>query len=108
VGHLVNAEMNSFEKILGLKDTGVSARIALICSIICLTIYLVDILDILDRKTQGLINLYLFYPVLIVGLINSMYVLISQIKTKLDPRTLLFASPIPVYVTYLTFRILTT
>lgn len=100
--------MNVLEKILGLNDSKRSGHIALACTILCIMISLVVILIPFGRKTQGYINWYVFIPVLLVGLFNSINALTYQIKIKdLKSLTFLFALPIPIYALYVIIKIIT-
>lgn len=98
--------MNYLERILGLDNLKRSGQIALVCSILCLAIFLMSRIIPFNRRTLVYINWYIFMPILIVGLYNSIYGLIELIKTKdFKPRILLALLPIPIYVSYLIIKI---
>ena len=104
---MTSDKMNVLQKLLGLNDSKKSGQIALICTILCFIIYLTLLIVPFDRKTQGYINLYLFMPILMVGLFNSISVLEHHIKIKdFKSSTFLFALPIPIYVTSMIFKII--
>jgi len=97
--------MNKLERILGLNDSRRSGQIALACTILCIVISLTLVLLPFDRKTQGYITLYLFWPMLLVGLFNSVKALTHQIKIKdFISQTFLFALPIPIYVVFVVLK----
>ncbi|MCA6419271.1 MAG: hypothetical protein IM602_10650 [Cytophagales bacterium] len=98
--------MNVLQRILGLDDSRTSGKIALICTILCALVFVASQVGLFDRRTQGYINLYLFYPILIVGLVNSVNTIAHQTKIKdTKSATFFYALPIPLYLVYLLIRI---
>jgi hypothetical protein len=45
-------------------------------------IHLAKVILDFDRRTEGNINMYLFYPVLIIGLFNLIDLLVHHLKSK--------------------------
>jgi hypothetical protein len=94
--------MNFLETILGFKDINRTATISLICCVILVVVAMTIKLADLDRRTIGIINLYIFYPTLLIGLFNSVSTILTMLKYRdIKTKFLIYSLPIPTFTIYL-------
>jgi hypothetical protein len=99
--------MNIFQKILVLNDLQRNSQIIKVCMVLLGLIHLAKVILDFDRRTEGYINMYLFYPVLIIGLFNAIDLLVHHLKSKKNqPKVLLLPLLIPTYTILFLLRII--